>query len=73
MFGVSAKQCRDHPRKKLPPVNFELLLKALRNPKDKSAKSRSRLGGFLKRSDITKVLEKPSKTTLLEILFEVSA
>ena len=65
MFGVSAKQCRDHPEKGFPPTNVEFLPKALRNPKVKFAKSRSRFGDYIKWSDIT--------TVLLEIVFGVSA
>ena len=55
LFGVSAKQCRDHPRKSFPPTNFEFLPKALQNPKVEFATSRSRFDD-IKWSDITKVL-----------------
>ena len=50
LFGVSAKQCRDHHRKSFPPP------KALRNPKVEFAKSRSRFGHYIRWSDMTKVL-----------------
>ena len=72
LFEVSAKQCRDHPRKELPANQFRVFW-ALPNPKVEIATSRSRLGDYIKWCDITKVLSIPSKTALLEILFEVSA
>ena len=62
--GVRAKQCRDHPRKKLPPTNFEFSPKVLRNPRVVFAKSRSSFGEYFLWSDITKVLQIPSTTAL---------
>ena len=56
LFGVSAKQCRDHFRKSFPPPNFEFSPKTVSNPKVEFAKSRSRFGEYIRWSDITKVL-----------------
>ena len=73
LFGVSAKQCRDHPEKSFPPTNFELLPKALQIPMVEFATSRSRFGDYIKWSYIAKVLQIPSKTAPLEILLGVFA
>ena len=51
--GLFAKQCRDHPREKLPPIQFQLSPKAvLRNPKVEFAMSKSSFCDYI----IAKVL-----------------
>ena len=57
LFGVSAKQCRDHPPKKLFPTQFRVFAES--PPKSQNvefAKSRSRFDDYVGGSHITKVL-----------------
>ena len=61
MFGLSAKKCRDHPRKKLPPNQIRVFAESSPNPKAEFAKSRSRFGDCIRWSEITSVLQIPSK------------